>query len=185
MPLASELDDTLDAVGSTTSTAAMSALANAADKMTLSDKDLEEQTSACVRACFRGDVEALKAVLAATPDAARGADASFNDSTPLHVAVGETQPACARALLNAGADANARDVEKRTPLHQVDANCPRVLIDILVAGGGDEEGHGKHKHDGTMVPNADRDDLNPGYRTPTRPVIGSMRFSRTRKRRTP
>ena len=31
----------------------MSALANAADKMTLSDKDLEEQTSACVRACFR------------------------------------------------------------------------------------------------------------------------------------
>ena len=53
MPLASELDDTLDAVGSTTSTAAMSALANAADKMTLSDKDLEEQTSACVRACFR------------------------------------------------------------------------------------------------------------------------------------
>ena len=48
-----ELDDSLDAVGSTTSTAAMSALANAADKMTLSDKDLEEQTSACVRACFR------------------------------------------------------------------------------------------------------------------------------------
>ena len=32
----------------------MSALATAADKMTLSDeKDLEEQTSACVRACFR------------------------------------------------------------------------------------------------------------------------------------
>ena len=47
------LDDSLDAVGSTTSTKAMSALANAADKMTLSDKDLEEQTSACVRACFR------------------------------------------------------------------------------------------------------------------------------------
>ena len=50
LPLAS---DSLDAAGSTTSTAAMSALANAADKMTLSDKDLEEQTSACVRACFR------------------------------------------------------------------------------------------------------------------------------------
>ena len=116
----------------------MSALATAADKMTLSDnKDLEEQTSACVRACFRGDVEALKAVLAATPDAARGADASFNDSTPLHVAVGEGELACARALLAAGADPNARDCEGRTPLHQIEYKCSADLAGAVLDAGGD------------------------------------------------
>ena len=44
---------------------------------------------------------------------------------------------CAERSSTRAPATNARDVERRTPLHQVDANCPRVLIDILVAGGGD------------------------------------------------
>ena len=99
--------------------------------------DDEAATFDAVRLVFKGDADGLQALLDKKPNAAKGHDDTFNDATALHVAVGETQPACARALLNAGADANARDVERRTPLHQVDANCPRVLIDILVAGGGD------------------------------------------------
>ena len=86
---------------------------------------------------FRGDVEALKAVLAATPDAARGADASFNDSTPLHVAVGEGELECARALLAAGADPNARDCEGRTPLHQIEYKCSADLAGAVLDAGGD------------------------------------------------
>lgn len=97
----------------------------------------EAATFDAVRLVFKGDADGLQALLDKTPNAAKGHDETFNDATALHVAVGETQPGCARALLNAGADANARDVEKRTPLHQVDAACPRVMVDILVAGGGD------------------------------------------------
>ena len=92
--------------------------------------DDEAATFDAVRLVFKGDADGLQALLDKKPNAAKGHDDTFNDATALHVAVGETQPACARALLNAGADANARDVERRTPLHQVDANCPRVLIDI-------------------------------------------------------
>ncbi|KAH8073762.1 hypothetical protein JL720_10833 [Aureococcus anophagefferens] len=104
----------------------MSALANAADKMTLSDKDLEEQTSACVRACFRQ-----------RRATGVGADASFNDSTPLHVAVGEGELDCARALLAAGADPNARDCEGRTPLHQIEYKCSADLAGAVLDAGGD------------------------------------------------
>ena len=69
--------------------------------------DDEAATFDAVRLVFKGDADGLQALLDKKPNAAKGHDDTFNDATALHVAVGETQPACARALLNAGADANA------------------------------------------------------------------------------
>ena len=68
--------------------------------------DDEAATFDAVRLVFKGDADGLQALLDKKPNAAKGHDDTFNDATALHVAVGETQPACARALLNAGADAN-------------------------------------------------------------------------------
>ena len=69
--------------------------------------DDEAATFDAVRLVFKGDADGLQALLDKKPNAAKGHDDTFNDATALHVAVGETQPACARALLTAGADANA------------------------------------------------------------------------------
>jgi len=101
------------------------------------DADSDEKVAACIRFIFKGDADGLSGILSTHPDAAKGHDASFNDSTPLHVAVGEGEAACAAALLASGADANAVDCEKRTPLHQVEHDCPGPLAAAVVAGGAD------------------------------------------------
>ena len=101
------------------------------------DTELEKRVSECVRLCFKGDAAGLKRVLEEHPAAARGSDESFNDSTALHVAVGEGELECAVALLEAGADANAVDCEGRTPLHQLEATCSGALVGALLDGGAD------------------------------------------------
>ena len=59
--------------------------------------DDEAATFDAVRLVFKGDADGLQALLDKKPNAAKGHDDTFNDATALHVAVGETQPACARA----------------------------------------------------------------------------------------
>ena len=95
----------------------------------------EAKVADCIRLVFKGDAGGLAALLKDCPEAASGHDASFNDSTPLHVAVGEGEAACAEALLAAGAPAGAVDCERRTPLHQVEHGCPEGLVAALVAAG--------------------------------------------------
>ena len=87
-------------------------------------------------AAFAGDVETVKALLAA------GADPNARDvggRTPLHGAVWPPKtaaPAVVGALLEAGADPNARDVDGRTPLHLAAGfnDNPAVVGALLDAG---------------------------------------------------
>jgi len=67
-------------------------------------------------AAVMGDAPAVARLAAAQPKAARR-QVGEEKVTPLHVAGLTEDPAVAKALLEAGADVNARDAGGRTPLH--------------------------------------------------------------------
>mmetsp|Transcript_21572 Transcript_21572/g.26807 ORF Transcript_21572/g.26807 Transcript_21572/m.26807 type:complete len:313 (-) Transcript_21572:81-1019(-) len=95
-----------------------------------------ERVSLAVRLVFSGSLEELKQVLEEAPDVCTAADSTFNDSTPLHVAVGENEEACAFAILQACPEAvQCRDIEDRTPLMHVCADTSIELIRALLNAG--------------------------------------------------
>lgn len=67
-------------------------------------------------ATARGNVTAIKRITAADPQAARK-QVGKEKVSPLHLAGLVEDPAVAQALLEGGADVDARDAERRTPLH--------------------------------------------------------------------
>ena len=66
------------------------------------------------------------------PNAAKGHDDTFNDDGAARRRRRDAARVCASAPQR---QAPERERRRRTPLHQVDANCPRVLIDIWSRGG--------------------------------------------------
>lgn len=65
-----------------------------------------------------------------------GARLDAEESTPLHLAARHSKdPAVIKALLNAGADLNARNKSNATPLHFAAMNeCPAIITALLNAG---------------------------------------------------
>lgn len=90
-------------------------------------------------ACRSGDVGALRALLAREPTLVRERDGE--GSTGLHLAV--AHPECVRALLEHGADPNARDAgDNAYPLHFAAANGYLESVRALLDAGGDVHGFG-------------------------------------------
>lgn len=65
-----------------------------------------------------------------------GARLDVEESTPLHLAARHSKdPTVIKALLNAGADLNARNKSNATPLHFAAMNeCPAIITALLNAG---------------------------------------------------
>lgn len=81
-------------------------------------------------AIARGDLEDVKAHLAANPETAN--QGKHPKMPPLHQAILRKKSAIALALIEAGADVNATDSAKRSPLHlaaqRKNANIAKVLL---------------------------------------------------------
>ena len=87
-------------------------------------------------AAERGDIEAVKALLAAGHDPNVFDDISF---TPLHYAAREGHLEIIRLLLQAGADVNAHDEPRigDTPLGYIAGSCSLAVAQALLAAGAD------------------------------------------------
>ena len=96
--------------------------------------DLETSVGRAVRLVFGGEAEELSLML--TAEIAKGADPSFNNSSPLHVAVGENEVGCIDVILEVCAEAVlCRDVEERTPLHHCSTLTSGETVAKLAAAG--------------------------------------------------
>lgn len=114
------------------------------------DESLSMQQSAAkaVHFVFAGQIEELKTLVADFPEVAACQDESFNDSTPLHVAVAEGDEACAWVLLNAYPScATVRDLEDRLPIHHVGPTTSQDLAHALAAA----EPNARDKHGRTAL----------------------------------
>ena len=81
------------------------------------------------RAVFAGDPQAVSHAVAADPSIGGIQDESFNDTTPLHVAVGENEEALALLLIEAcPAALQVPDVEQRLPVHHL---CTFTSVHLL------------------------------------------------------
>ncbi len=88
-------------------------------------------------AIARGDIEAIRAILA--DDAAAASAGARPGMPPLHQAILRKKPEIALLLIESGAEVNAVDSSKRTPLHiSVDRDLPE-LIGPLIKGGADPD----------------------------------------------
>jgi len=98
------------------------------------------QTAALFEAIAGGDADAVRALLARTPELARAwapPDATPHGGarwSPLHAAVRADDAAIVEALLDAGADVDARNDEGRTPAHDAFEDGRRVLSRLLERG---------------------------------------------------
>lgn len=80
-----------------------------------------------------GDLDEVKAIISETPSLAGAAD---NDGrTPLHWACRGVFPEIIEALIGAGADVNAKDINNITPLHSVAARGHVEAAKILIENG--------------------------------------------------
>jgi ankyrin repeat protein len=86
----------------------------------------------------RGEVEAVRALLAEDPTMAQARDAE--DSTPLHHAAWKGHAEVATLLLDTGADVNAQNQNTHyggTPLHAAAHGNQKSVAEILIARGAD------------------------------------------------
>jgi ankyrin repeat protein len=96
-------------------------------------------------ACTKGDVEALRRLLASDPGLARAADPAgqYGGWTGLHSAAQGGHLEAVRLLLQHGADPNAREAGDNTyPLHWAAANRHVEIVRALLDAGGDPHGVG-------------------------------------------
>lgn len=93
-----------------------------------------------IRAAKAGDVETVSALLKADPSLVHARDA--DGSTPLHCAAWKGHPEVATALLNAGADIQARNSNSHwgdSALHAAAHGNQRAVAQILIERGADLE----------------------------------------------
>src|SRR5688572_12503949 len=91
-----------------------------------------------IKAAKKGNVEALKALLAHNPALVAATEA--DGSTPLHCAAWKGFPDACEALLSAGADVNARSSGEHyggTPLHSAAHGNQRAVAEVLIRHGAD------------------------------------------------
>ncbi|MGH9719974.1 MAG: ankyrin repeat domain-containing protein [Bryobacteraceae bacterium] len=96
-------------------------------------------------ACSKGDVEALRGLIANDPDLVRKTDpkAHHRGWTGLHAAARNGHTAAVRLLLERGADPNAREAGDNTyPLHWAAAQRHIETVRALLDAGGDAHGIG-------------------------------------------
>lgn len=96
-------------------------------------------------ACAKGDVEALRDLLASDPTLARAPDPAgqYPGWTGLHTAAQAGHLDAVRLLLRHGADPNAREAGDNTyPLHWAAANRHLEIVRALLDAGGDAHGKG-------------------------------------------
>ncbi len=84
-----------------------------------------------------GDVGTVREWLTDMPNDVESDTRTVGQKTPLHWAAIGRSPDVARALLEAGADPNARDSHGRTPLHDGAHFCGRMFIATLLQHGAD------------------------------------------------
>jgi ankyrin repeat protein len=95
-----------------------------------------DDTTALHFAAFFGQPEAAALLLAFGADP-HAVSPTFGEVTPLHSAAAAGNNATARALLEAGADANTRQRGGFTPLHTAASTGNVELVDALLARGAD------------------------------------------------
>src|SRR5262245_5615888 len=96
-------------------------------------------------ACAQGDIETLRRLLAADPSLARAVDprAEFGGWTGLHSAARAGHVDAVLALLEHGADPNAREAgDNTTPLHWAAAAGHLAAARALLDAGADAQGSG-------------------------------------------
>lgn len=112
------------------------------------ERSLQQSAAEAVHLVFAGRIEELKRLVAHCPEVAACQDESFNESTPLHVAVAEGDEACAWVLLNAYPScATVRDLEDRLAIHHVGPTTSRDLAHALAAA----EPNARDKHGRTAL----------------------------------
>jgi ankyrin repeat protein len=84
-----------------------------------------------------GDLSKVKSILVEDPAQISARDEAL--STPLHIAVADSQVAIARMLIEKGADVDAGDTDNSRPLHWVAIQGKRELAEVLLAAGADLE----------------------------------------------
>lgn len=103
------------------------------------------------KACFEGDVDVLRALLANDPNLVRARTDDVSGSTGLHLAAGAGHLDAVRLLLERGADPNTRDVgDNIYPLHLAAANRHVEVVRGLLDAGGDVHGFGD-VHNGDTI----------------------------------
>jgi ankyrin repeat protein/catechol 2,3-dioxygenase-like lactoylglutathione lyase family enzyme len=111
----------------------------------------QHNVSVFLEACARGDVEAVRGLLANDPHLVRAhhADPPLPDSTGLHAAAVRGHVALVRLLLEHGADPNARAAGPNvSPLHLAAAQGRVRAMRALLDAGCDVHGHGdEHEAD--------------------------------------
>ena len=95
--------------------------------------DVDAAVSLAVRCCFSGDVAGLEELIKRVPGVVSAHDPTFNDSTALHIAVGEDEDALALVLLEAGAPPNAVDARQNSA--SWDALRTVVLCSMMLVAG--------------------------------------------------
>lgn len=100
----------------------------------------EEANEILLRAAAEGDIEALKAALAAGADVngvGDNDDSMYCDATALIYAAEGGYTDCVDALLAAGADVDARDYSEVTALQAASANGHLACVALLIEAGAD------------------------------------------------
>jgi ankyrin repeat protein len=93
-------------------------------------------------AANKSNVEKVKALLAANPGLVNARDERLQQ-TPLHLAAGSTSSSgsdrkiTVELLIARGADVNARDAQRRTPLHEVAYYDRKDIVELLLSKGAD------------------------------------------------
>lgn len=80
----------------------------------------------------QGNVEKLRAMIAAEPNLLKATDANYYDCTPLHIAAENDKTEVIRLLLDAGAEVNARDARGATPLILTGKRAPGESAALLL-----------------------------------------------------
>ncbi len=85
-----------------------------------------------------GDLDKVKELLASDPEALHRGDGALGE-TPLHQAAASDEVEIAEFLIESGADVNAMDNRRVTPLTTaIDADASAEMIDLIKAHGGDD-----------------------------------------------
>ena len=113
--------------------------------MTSSKLPQSDRLAVFFAACAEGDVERLRALIAADPALVQSANTNqpHGGWTPLHAAARHGQVGAVRLLLEHGADPNAREAGDNTsPLHWAAAGRHFDTVRALLDAGGDVHGFG-------------------------------------------